>query len=92
MISCKTFETGLLDLKSVPKSDGHVWSSQDAQTWLTNYERAKRDLQQVISLFQNSVIFKKTVFKQIFYFNCLENFNKTFKHKFILIYETTGWK
>jgi len=41
-----------------------------------------------------SVIFKKTVFKQIFFFNWLENFNfnKTFKHKFILIYETTGWK
>ena len=52
MISCKTFETGLLDLKSVPKSDGHVWSSQDAQTWLTNYERAKRDLQPVTSIFQ----------------------------------------
>jgi len=90
MISCKTFETGLLDLKGVPKSDGHVWSSQDAQTWLTNYERAKRDLQQVTSIFQKYL----TVFKQIFFFNWLENFNfnKTFKHKFILIYETTGWK
>ena len=42
--------TGLMDLKRVDKSiapkDDHVWSSQDAQTWLAMYGRSKRDVEQ----------------------------------------------
>ena len=41
--------TGLMDLKradnKAPKSS-HVWSSQDAQTWLAMYGRSKRDVEQ----------------------------------------------